>query len=46
LLCARESDQKKLAKNLDEICVMIFDMGLHDDTGMTAKIFDADFFLN
>jgi hypothetical protein len=46
LLCARETEQKQLGKNLDRMCVEICDKNLHGDTGVTIKIFDADFYLN
>jgi len=46
LLCASANDQKVLGKNLDEMCVHILDKNLHDNSGVTTKIFDADFFLN
>ena len=46
LLCARETDQKELGKNLDKICLMIVDKGLHSDAGVSTKIFGTDFFLN
>ena len=45
-IVAQSNDQKELGKNLDEICIMILDNGLHDDAGVTIKIFDTDFFLN
>lgn len=46
LLCAQAPEQKQLGKNLDEITIMILDMGLHSHSGVTTKIFEADFFLN
>jgi hypothetical protein len=46
LLCAQAPEQKQLGKNLDEIAIMILDMGLHSHSGVTTKIFEADFFLN
>jgi hypothetical protein len=46
LLCASANDQKVLGKNLDEICVMILDKGLHYDHGVIKEIFGTDFFLN
>ena len=45
-ICAQASNQKLLSKNLNEICVMILDMGLHDDTGISTEILGKDFFLN
>jgi hypothetical protein len=46
LICAREADQKELGKNLDEMCVMICDKGLHDSAGVTIEILGAKYFLN
>jgi len=46
LLCAQAVEQGKLGTNLDEIAIMILDMGLHSHAGVTTKIFDKDFFLN
>ena len=46
LLCAQAPEQKQLGNNLDEIAIMILDMGLHSHLGVTTKIFDTDFFLN
>jgi hypothetical protein len=45
-ICAQSDDQKTLGKNLDEMCIMILDRGLHNDCGKTTKIFGSDFFLN
>jgi hypothetical protein len=45
-IVAQSNDQKELGKNLDEMCVMILDEGLHNDAGVKAKIFDTDFFVN
>jgi hypothetical protein len=38
--------QDELGKNLDEICIMKLDMGLHSDSGVTTTIFETKFFLN
>jgi hypothetical protein len=38
--------QSELAKNLNDICVMKLDMGLHSNVGVTTKIFNIDFFIN
>ena len=43
---SKASSQEELRKNLDDICTMKLDCGLHEDTGETIKIFDEDFFLN
>lgn len=45
-IVAQAANQKELGKNLDEMCVMILDKGLHNDAGVKTKIFNADFFLN
>jgi hypothetical protein len=45
-ICAQATNQKELGNNLDEMCVMILDMGLHDNAGVTTEIFGTDFFLN
>ena len=46
LLCASAPEQKELGRNLDEMCVMILDKGLHLDAGVTSIIFNNTFFLN
>ena len=38
--------QSELAKNLNDICIMKLDMGLHSHAGVKVKILDFDFFLN
>ena len=43
---AQAVDQKRLSKNLNEICIMILDMGLHDDAGVSTEILGKDLFLN
>jgi hypothetical protein len=45
-ICAQAKDQKTLGKNLDKMCVMILDRGLHNDAGKSIEIFDSEFFLN
>ena len=45
-IVAQARDQKILGKNLDEICIMVLDKGLHNDTGISVEIFGNDFFLN
>lgn len=45
-IVAQGRDQKTLGNMLDEICVMVIDKNLHDDAGVTTKIFDTDFFWN
>lgn len=43
---AQADDQKELSVNLNELCKMVLDNGLHQDAGVTTKIFEMDFFLN
>jgi len=43
---SQESDRDRLGKNLDEICIMVLDKGLHKSGGMYQKIFNRKFFLN
>jgi hypothetical protein len=38
--------QSELAKNLNNICIMKLDMGLHSHAGGTVKKLDIEFFLN
>ena len=40
------NSQKELAKNLNDICIMKLDMGMHSRAGVKVKILDFDFFLN
>jgi len=46
LLCASAPNQDELGENLDKMCVMICDKGLHSDIGVSTEIFGYDFFLN
>jgi hypothetical protein len=46
LLCARETEQIALGKNLDIIAKDIIDGNLHDDAGVFTEIFGTNFFLN
>lgn len=43
-ICAQANDQKNLGNNLDKICVMILDKGLHNDGGVTETIFNIVFY--
>lgn len=45
-LCSQATDQKTLGKNLDEICIMVLDNGLHNYVGVTIEIFGSEYFLN
>ena len=38
--------QSELAKNLNDICIMKLDMGLHSHAGVKVIILDIDCFLN
>ena len=40
------SDQKVLSRLLDEMCIMVLDMGLHRDSGVYSEIFGDKYFLN
>jgi hypothetical protein len=46
LLCASAPEQQELGDNLDKMCVMICDKGLHSGIGVSIEIFGNDFFLN
>ena len=46
LLCARETEQIALGKNLDIMAKDIVDGNLHGDTGKSTDIFGSKFFLN
>lgn len=45
LLGVADNDDE-LTKNLDEICVMKLDMGLHDNPGVNVIIAETPLFLN
>jgi len=46
IIQACDSDQKMLGKMLDEMCILVLDMGLHSDAGISIEIFGSEFFLN
>jgi len=46
IIQACASDQKELGKMLDEMCIMILDMELHNETGVYIEILGDRFFLN
>ena len=46
ILCASAPEQNELGENLDKMCVMICDKGLHDDAGVSTEIFGGRYFLN
>jgi hypothetical protein len=43
---SKASSQEDLMKNMDSICKLKLDGGLHSHAGVTIKIFDTDFYLN
>jgi hypothetical protein len=43
---SRSQDEEELLRNMDDICVMKLDYGLHTPAGVTTQIFEKDFFLN
>ncbi len=43
---AQAKDQWELGEKLDEIVLMVLDMGMHSTERKTIKICDADYFLN
>jgi hypothetical protein len=43
---SKASCQKELMKQMNDICVMKLDMGLHSHAGVTKQLFGEDFFLN
>ena len=46
LLCASAPEQNELGENLDNLCKMVVDEGVHSDIGVSTEIFGTDFFLN
>lgn len=46
LLCASAPAQDELSTNLDKMCKMIVDEGLHSDFGVFTEILSNKFFLN
>ncbi len=45
-ICASASDRKELSRNLDDICKMVLDNGLHKFSGMLSKTSAGEFYLN
>ncbi len=45
-IVAQERDQKTLGLNLDEICIMRLDMGLHYYVGLYKEISGIRYFIN
>lgn len=46
LLCAKETEQKALGKQLDIMAKDFVDGNLHDDFGVSTEIFGSQYFLN
>jgi hypothetical protein len=46
LLCARETEQIALGRNLDLMAKDIVDGNLHGDAGVSTEIFGSKYFLN
>lgn len=46
MIWSMSSDEEELRNNLDDICLMKLDFRLHEDLGVTTKIFNMDFFWN
>lgn len=46
MIYGNSPNQEDLINNMDDICLMKLDFGLHEDAGVTIKIFGTDFFLN
>jgi len=46
LLCASAPEQQELGENLDKMCRMICDEGLHSDCGVSTEFFGVKYFLN
>ena len=45
-LCASAPEQIELGDNLDIICKMSLDEGLHSNAGVSTEIFGSKYFLN
>jgi hypothetical protein len=46
LIWSKASNQRELMKNMDDICKMKLDMGLHSNVGVQSKKICEDIFLN
>jgi hypothetical protein len=46
VLCANETDQLVLAKNLNSMAIMILDNELHKDAGVSTDIFGLKYYHN
>lgn len=45
-VCSQETDRDRLGKNLDEMCIMVLDKGLHNDNGKFRDHWYGKIFLN
>ena len=46
LIQAKADNQQELGKNLDQMCIMVLDIGLHNDSGKILHIMGIDLFQN
>ena len=46
LIQARADNQQELGRNLDQMCVMVLDMGLHNSKGVFVKSCGLSLYLN
>ena len=46
MIYSMASDQDGLCRNMDAICVMKLDYGLHESIGVFTEICDTNYFLN
>ncbi len=45
-ICAQAANQDVLGEHLDELALMVLDMGLHDNEGLSTLIAGTHYFLN
>ena len=43
---SKASSQEELMRNMDAICLLKLDKGLHSNLGVSIEIFEGSFFLN
>lgn len=43
---SKASSQEELMKNMDAICLLKLEKGLHSNVGLSIEIFEGSFFLN
>lgn len=46
MIWGKSNDENELRNDLDDICILKLEYGLHSHPGVTYKIFGEDFFLN